>query len=207
MADDIIRFPPDSTDPSAKQVVFNKNTIPDVSGDVYYQYVRLAQPPTYIAVAENSQTVSGKIHLALYNKTSKRLRVEHVYTHPHLVAASGTNIVLQVGVTVTEPTGGNDITINKFSSDFIDNPSAPDNVIAKNAPTVTPIANYILGGGIVNTHNNTTTIRNVATLFKKDVDHSSLQLLSGQGITVRQMAPISVSGGTITTYAIFTLDT
>jgi hypothetical protein len=204
MADDIIRFPPDSTDPNAKQVVFNRNSIPGVSGDVYYQYVRLAQPPTYIVVADNSSAAANKNHVALYNKTSRRLRVEHIYAHPHTANASGTHTMLQVGVITTEPTNGTDIEIRKFASDFANNPSAPNNVVAKNASTVSPIANYILGGGIIDT-DNTADLKVTATLFKKDLDISSIQLLNGEGIVVRQTGV--ASSGTISTYVIFTLDT
>lgn len=208
MADSIIAFPPDSTDPAAKRVVFNKNTIPGISGEVFYQYVRLAQPPTYIAVANNIPCVSGKNHLTLYNRTGVRLRVEHVYSHPFSLHQSGTNTILQVGVTVTEP-NGSDITINKLSSDFVNNPAAPNNVMAKAEMSgQSLIAGYILGGGVVNTQIATSILpRDNTILFNKDKDHSSIQLLSGQGIVVRQDA-VPVSGaGSISTYCIFTLDT
>lgn len=207
MADDVIRFPPDSIDPAAKQVVFNKNTIPGVSGDVYYQYVRLAQPPTYIAVSNNIPCVSGKNHLTLYNRTAVRLRVEHIYAYPFSLHVSGTNTILQVGVTTTEP-NGTDITINKLSSDFVDNPAAPNNVMAKSEMSgQSLIAGYILGGTMINTQLSTNIPRDTVTLFKKDIDHSSIQLLSGQGIVVRQDA-VPVSGtGSISTHVIFTLDT
>lgn len=207
MADTFIAFPPDSTDPNAKRVVFNQNTIPGISGNVYYQYVRQAQPPTYTVCADNSQTVSGKIHLCLYNSTPVRLRIEHIYAHPHSVAASGTNIVLQVMATLTEPTNGTDVAIRKLATDFVDNPAPPNNVIVKAASTVVPLSGYFLGGGIVNTHNGPTIVKQTATLYKKDIDHSSIQLLSGQGVLVRQSAPVSTSGGTISTYITFTLDT
>ena len=207
MADTFIAFPPDSTDPNAKRVVFNQNTIPGISGNVYYQYVRQAQPPTYTVVADNSQTVSGKIHLCVYNRTPVRLRVEHIYAHPHSVAASGTNIVLQVMATLTEPSDGTDVAIRKLASDFVDNPAAPNDVMARANTTVAPLSGYFLGGGIVNTHNGTTIVKQMATLYKKDIDHSSIQLLSGQGVLVRQSAPVSTSGGTISTYITFTLDT
>lgn len=204
MVDDIIRFPPDSTDANAKQVVFNKNQIPDIAGDVYYQYVRLAQPPTYIVVADNSTAAANKNHVALYNKTNRRLRVEHVYAHPHTANASGTHTMLQVGVITAEPTDGTDITVRKFSSDFANNPAAPNNVVAKNAATTTPVAGYILGGGNIDT-DNTADVKPNVTLFKKDIDHSSIQLLNGEGIVVRQTGV--ASAGTMSIYVIFTLDT
>ena len=208
MADTFIAFPPDSTDVNAKRVVFNQNSIPGISGTVYYQYVRLAQPPTYIAVSNGIPCVSGKNHLTLYNRTGVRLRVEHIYAHPFSLHASGTNTVLQIGVTTTEP-NGSDITINKLSTDFIDNPAAPNNVMAKSEMSgQSLIAGYILGGGVINTQISTPMLpRENTVLFNKDKDHSSIQLLSGQGIVVWQNA-VPVSGtGSISTYCVFTLDT
>jgi hypothetical protein len=205
MADTFIAFPPDSTDPNAKRVVFNQNTIPGISGNVFYQYVRLAQPPTYIAVSDNIPSLSGKIHLALYNKTSRRLRVEHVYAHPHTNHASGTNTVLQVGITVTEPTDGNDISVRKFASDFADAPVS--GVIVKSESTVSPVPGYIVGGSMINTQLSANVPRDTATLFKKDIDHSSLQLLSGEGVVIRQAAVPMSGAGSISTYVLFSLDT
>lgn len=204
MVDDIIAFPPDSTDASAKKVIFQKTQLPGITGDVYYQYIRLAQPPTYIVVADNSVCAANKNHVALFNKTSRRLRVEHIYAHPHTLNASGTHTMLQIGVITTEPTTGTDIAVNKFSSDFVNNPAAPNNVVAKNAATNTPIAGFILGGGNVDT-DNTPDVKPNLTLFKKDIDHSGLQLLNGEGIVIRQTGV--ASAGSISIYVIFTLDT
>jgi hypothetical protein len=205
MADAVIKFPPDSTDVSAKQVVFQKTQIPGVSGDVYFQYIRLAQPPTYIAVADNSTAAANKNHLTIFNKTNRRLRVEHIYAHVSTTNASGGNVVLQIGVLNAEPTAGTDITIRKFSSDFVDNPSAPNDVVAKTGATATPLAGWIMGGGVVNTNNGATVPADRRELFKKDQDYSSLQLLNGEGIVVRQTA--GATAGSVSVYAIIALDT
>lgn len=205
MVDDVIKFPPDSTDVNAKQVIFQKTQIPGLSGDVYFQYIRLAQPPTYIAVADNSAAANNKNHLTLFNNTNRRLRVEHIYAHVNTTNASGGNVVLQIGVLNAAPTGGTDITIRKFSSDFADNPAAPSDVAAKTGATATPVAGWILGGAVVNTNNGATVPADARTLFKKDQDYSSLQLLNGEGIVIRQTA--GATAGTISVYAIITLDT
>lgn len=205
MADDIIRFPPDSTDVNAKQVVFQKTQIPGITGNVYYQYVRLAQPPSYIVVADNSTAAANKNHLAIYNRTPVRLRVEHIYAHAYTTSASGGNIVLQIGVITTEPTAGTDLTIRKFASDFINNPAPPNDVMAKNNATVSPLAGWILGGAVVNTNNTDTVPADARNLFKKDLDHSAIQLLNGEGIVIRQTA--GAIAGSVSVYAIITLDT
>lgn len=205
MADDIIKFPPDSSDANAKQVVFNKTQIPGVTGDVYFQYIRLAQPPTYIVVADNSAAASNKNHLTIFNRTTRRLRVERIYAHTFSTAASGGNVVLQVGVLNTEPTAGTDLTIRKFSSDFPDNPAAPNDVVAKNAATATPLSGWIMGGAVINTNNGATVPADARDLFKKEQDHSGLQLLEGEGIVIRQVA--GATAGSISVYAILVLDT
>lgn len=205
MADDIIKFPPDSTDVNAKQVVFNKTQVPGLTGDVYFQYIRLAQPPTYIVVADNSTAAANKNHLAIFNRTNRRLRVEHIYAHTFTTNASGGNIVLQIGVITAEPTAGTDLTIRKFSSDFANNPAAPNDVMAKNNATASPLAGWILGGAVVNTNNGATVPADARDLFKKDQDYSSIQLLNGEGIVIRQTA--GATAGSISVYAIITLDT
>lgn len=204
MADDVIRFPPDSTASGAKQVVFNRNTLPGVTGDVYYQYVRLAQPPTYMCAVDNSMAVSGKNHLTIFNRTARRLRVEHIYAHPHTANNSGIPVVLQVGVTVTEPTDGTTIQVRKYASDFADNPAAPNDLMVRTGATMATISGYFLGGGIVNMGSNTQQ-KITATLFKKDVDHSSMQLLNGEGVVIKQAN--GTGSGSMSVYAIVTLDT
>lgn len=184
-----------------KLVVFETDQHPDFPAtSINIQETLTADIPTYTVVADNITPGLNKNILSIFNNlTTKRIRVQSVYVYPR--AAANNTVVLQLGYINSIPTGGTDITVQRFAADFQPPPAPPNTLIAQSENTLpNPIAGIIFGGITFNLNNAAT-----YTIFEKKGNSSALQLRPGQdGITIRQVA--GAGTGALTAQFILTLD-
>lgn len=185
-----------------KLVVFETNQHPDFPGvSINIQEVLTADIPTYTIVANNITPALNKNILSIFNNlTNKRVRIQEVYVYPY--TAANNTITLQLGYITSAPTGGTDLTVNRFAVDFAAPPDAPNNLVAQAENTApNPVAGVIFGGITFNLNTAGTYI-----LFEKKSNYSALQLRPGgvDGVCVRQVA--GAGTGAISVHGVVTLD-
>lgn len=185
-----------------KLVVFETNQHPDFGSTVVnIQESLVADIPTYQVVADNISPALNKNILCIFNRLqTKRIRIQSVFVYPRSLANH--TVTLQLGYINTEPTGGTDLSLIKHAADFPNNPTAPNDVMAKAEATVTPLAGIIFGGSTFSVN-----IAGKYPIFESTRNSSALQLRPGglDGIVVRQTTG-SGTTGTLTVQVVFTLD-
>jgi hypothetical protein len=187
-----------------KLVVFETNQHPDFTGtSINIQETLSADIPTYQVVADNIAPGLNKNILAIFNNLpTKRIRVQEVYVYPRTTANHV--ITLQLLYINAAPTGGTDITLLKHSADFPNNPSPPNNIIAKSESTATPVAGISPFGGATFSVNQAGTY---IIFAPPNRNGSALQLRQGglDGLVLRQVTGTGTTG-TITAHMTFVLD-
>jgi hypothetical protein len=202
--DKLNKIPQGPADGNAVYFITVTRNIAGVPTEVYVPTSYDADMPSYVATVVNSALAANKNHASLVNKigSGKTVRVQHIYAYPTLAAAvTGLQVTLEVhGVTATGPTAGTVLTMRNY--DTGDGPVSA-NIEARSNPTATPLANWVLTGGTVNTEE-TASKEAQQTLFKKEGNVSSLILREGEGILIKQTA--LAGGGNINIHIVFQVD-
>lgn len=204
MTDRINKIPVGPTDGNAVYFVSVTRTVGGQSTEIYVPTNYVADMPTYVATVPNISLAANKNIASLVNKTgsTKTVRILHIYAVPQLAAAvTGTQVTLEIhGVTGSDPSAGSVITVRKHDTD---DANLPAEVEARNNPTSTPLANWILASGVVN-NEETASKESQQTIFKKEGNVSALILRANQGILVKQTA--LAGAGNINLHIVFQVD-
>ena len=204
MTDRINKIPGGPTDGNAVYFVSVTRTVGGNPVEIYVPTNYVADMPSYVATVPNIALGANKNIASLVNKTgsTKTVRVLHVYAVPALAAAvTGTQVTLEIhGVTGSDPSAGTVITPRKHDTD---DANLPAEVEARSNPTSTPLANWILASGVINTEE-TASKESQQTIFKKEGNISALILRANQGILVKQTA--LAGAGNINLHIVFQAD-
>lgn len=164
----------------------------------------VADMPSYVATVPSIALGANKNIFSLVNKTgsTKTVRILHIYAVPSLAAAvTGTQVTLEIhGIAGNGASAGSVIAIRNHDTD---DGSLPAEIEARNNPTATPIASWILASGVVN-NEETASKESQQTIFKKEGNISALILRANQGILVKQTA--LAGAGNINLHCIFQVD-
>ena len=207
MTDRINKIPQGPTDGNSVYFVSVTRNVNGTPVDIYVPTNYVADMPTYVATVPNIALGANKNIASLVNKTgsTKTVRILHIYAVPALAAAiTGTQITLEVhGITGSGSSAGSVITVRNHDTDDGDLTTVAPLVEARNNPTATPIANWILASGVVN-NEETASKESQQSIFKKEGNISALILRANQGILVKQTA--FAGAGNINLHIVFQVD-
>ena len=204
MTDALNKIPQGPADGNAVYFIKVTRDIQGVPTEIFVATEYLADMPSYVATIPAITLGANKNIASLVNKvgSGKTVRIQNIYAVPSMSAAvAGLQVTLEIhGIGALGPSLGSVVTIRAHDTD--DGPIPPE-IEARNNPTATPAANWILSSGVVNPEE-TSARGGQSTIFQKIGNISSLILREGEGILVKQTA--LGGAGAINLHVVFLVD-